>query len=170
MPDNILETSRLSLRELRLEDKNFILDLLNTPSWLRFIGDKNVHTLDDAEAYLINGPLESYRKNGFGLWLVLLKEHNKPIGMCGLIKRDYLDDIDIGFALMPGFEGLGYGYEMAKATTNYGQNVLKISRLAAITDADNVPSIELIKKIGLRFEKMVITPEGNSVQLYSRSW
>lgn len=94
----IFETERLILREFSTSDTAFILVLLNTPSWQKFIGDKNVHSIDDAERYLIDGPLKSYRENGFGLWLVLLKESNTPVGMCGLIKRDYLDAIDIGFA------------------------------------------------------------------------
>jgi len=95
----ILETERLILREFSTSDAEFILILLNTPSWLKFIGDKKIHSIDDAKRYLIDGPLKSYRENGFGLWLVLLKESNISVGMCGLIKRDYMDDIDICFAL-----------------------------------------------------------------------
>src|SRR5688572_10804905 len=93
-----LTTDRLILRELTLDDAEFILGLVNEPSWLRFIGDRGVRTLDDARAYISNGPMKSYERNGFGLYLTALKGAGTPIGMCGLIKRDGLDDVDVGFA------------------------------------------------------------------------
>ncbi|MBL7962195.1 GNAT family N-acetyltransferase, partial [bacterium] len=111
----ILETSRLTIRELNSDDAEFILKLVNTPTWLKFIGDRGVKNLDDAKKYIENGPVKSYADNGFGLYLMELKIGKAPIGMCGLIKRDFLPDPDIGFALMPEFEGKGYGYESASA-------------------------------------------------------
>ena len=165
MPKNILETERLTLREFDLSDAKFTLQLLNTPAWLKFIGDKNVHNNQEAEGYLTNGPITSYKKNGFGLWLVSLKESNKAIGMCGLIKRDYLEEIDIGFALMPEYEGLGYGLEMAKATMSYSRKILRIDKVVAITNENNSASIKLLNKIGLQLEKTVETPEADTVIL-----
>jgi len=163
----ILETERLILREFTHSDTSFILKLLNTPNWLKFIGDKDVHNLNDAESYLLKGPITSYKENGFGLWLVSLKESEEPIGMCGLIKRDYLDDIDIGFALMPNFEGLGYGYEMAAGTVEFAGRELKIDKIIAITDVNNFSSIKLLNKLGLHFKKNIITPYANTVSLFS---
>lgn len=163
----ILETERLTLREFSATDAKFILLLLNTPTWLKFIGDKNVHNIQEAEDYLTNGPMASYKKNGFGLWLVQLKESGEPIGMCGLIKRDYLDYVDIGFALMPEYEGLGYGFEMAGATMSYSRKILKIEKVVAITDENNEASIKLLNKIGLQFEKIVEAPQADVVALYS---
>ena len=163
----ILETERLILREFNTTDAEFILQLLNTPTWQKFIGDKNVHSIEDARHYLINGPLKSYRENGFGLWLVLLKDGNKSIGMCGLVKRDYLMDVDIGFALIPDYEGLGYGFEMANATMVHSRNILKIKSVVAITDANNSSSIKLLNKLGLHYEKKVESAEGDEVLLFS---
>ena len=137
MAKMILATERLILKELCLKDAKFMLQLLNTPTWLLFIGDKNVHTITDAEKYLLSGPIKSYSENEFGLWLVLLAVGNVPIGVCGLIKRDYLEEVDIGFALMSAYEGMGYGFEMAEATVNYALNVLKLNSLVAITDKNN---------------------------------
>ena len=163
----ILETERLTLKELSISDAEFILKLLNTPTWLKFIGDKNVHNIQDAEDYLTNGPIASYKENGFGLWLVSLKESGEPIGMCGLIKRDYLYYVDIGFALMPEYEGLGYGFEMARATMSYSRKILRIDKVVAITDENNEASIKLLNKIGLKFEKTVEAPQADVVCLYS---
>ena len=163
----ILETERLTLREFNTTDADFILLLLNTPTWLKFIGDKNVHSSEDAEHYLINGPLKSYRENGFGLWLVLLKDSSISIGMCGLVQRDYLQDVDIGFALMPEYEGKGYGFEMANATMIHSRKNLQIKSVVAITDANNSSSIKLLNKLGLHYEKPVKSAEGDEVLLFS---
>ena len=163
----VLETERLTLKEFSTSDAEFILILLNTPSWQKFIGDKNVHSSEDAENYLINGPLKSYRENGFGLWLVLLKDSNISIGMCGLVKRDYLQDIDIGLALMPDYEGNGYGFEMANATMVHSRKNLLINSVVAITDANNSSSIKLLNKLGLHYEKQVESAEGDEVLLFS---
>ena len=163
----ILETERLILREFDLNDAKFTLQLLNTPLWLKFIGDKNVHNIKEAENYLTSGPMASYKEHGFGLWLVSQKESNKPIGMCGLIKRDYLAEVDIGFALMPDYAGLGYGYEIASATLTHSRNILLIDKVVAITDANNASSIKLLNKLGLQFEESIITPDHDSVSLFT---
>ena len=154
----ILETSRLILRELNTGDAAFILTLLNTPTWLKFIGDRGVKNLDDAKNYILNGPVKSYTEKGFGLYLMELKDWNAPIGMCGLIKRDFLPDPDIGFALLPEFEGKGYGYESASAVLTYGNKNLGMQKIAAITVKENVNSIHLLEKIGLREEGTVVYP------------
>lgn len=151
----VIETERLILRKFTLEDAPFLLELVNTPAWLQFIGDRNVHTVEEAENYLRNGNLKSYAEHGFGFYLVAIKESNEAIGMCGLVKRDSLEDIDIGFAFLPNSIGKGYGYEAASTTLDYALNVLKLGRIIAIVDPQNASSIALIKKIGLKYEKMV---------------
>ncbi|MEA5459415.1 GNAT family N-acetyltransferase [Arcicella sp. LKC2W] len=151
----VIETERLILRKFTLEDAPFVLELVNTPAWLKFIGDRNVHTVEESENYLRNGNLKSYAEHGFGFYLVATKESNEAIGMCGMVKRDSLDDIDIGFAFLPNSIGKGYGYEAASATLDYALNVLKLGRIIAIVDPQNASSIALIKKIGLKYEKMV---------------
>ena len=166
-PKNILETARLILRELTLSDAEFILQLLNTPTWLKFIGDKNVHNSKDAERYLHDGPLASYREHGFGLWLVSLKETNTPIGLCGLLKREYLENVDIGFALIPDYVGLGYGFEIVSATIKHSRNILCLDKIVAITDDYNASSIKLLNKLGFHFDRKVITSDKEEVLLFS---
>lgn len=154
----IAETERLLLRELTVEDAPFIFGLVNEPAWLKFIGDKGVRTLEDAENYIINGPLKSYAANGFGLWIVELKEQHMPIGMCGLIKRDALEHVDIGFAFLAVHNGNGYGYEAAAAVLGYAKNTMGVKHILAITNQDNVRSIRLLEKLGLKFERLITMP------------
>ena len=151
----ILETERLILRQLTTDDAEFILGLLNEPSFIRNIGDRNVRTIDDACAYIMNGPVTSYAKNGFGLYLVQLRETGESIGMCGLIKRDTLEDVDIGYALLPRYWSKGYAVEAARATMAYGKDVIGLKRLVGIVDPTNEGSIRVLEKMGLRYEKMV---------------
>jgi RimJ/RimL family protein N-acetyltransferase len=163
----VLETERLILRHLSTEDAEFILRLLNDPSWLRFIGDKGVRTIEDACSYILQGPVEMYSRLGFGLYLVELKEEAASIGICGLIKRDSLEDVDIGFAFLPKFWGQGYAYEAASAIMEYGRNALGLQRIVAITSADNDSSVKLLEKLGFRFEGMVkLSNDSEAVKLY----
>ena len=166
----VLDTERLVLRKLSLGDTAFILALLNTPTFIKFIGDRKIRTKLEAEGYLVNGPLRSYSENGFGLWLIELKNDKTPIGICGLIKREGLEDVDIGFALMPDYEGKGYGYEAAAATMNYGKTKLGLERIIAITTSNNINSINLIKKIGLHFEKYIFLPNGTEKLMLFGNW
>jgi ribosomal-protein-alanine N-acetyltransferase len=151
----ILETERLLLHQFSTEDAEFILELLNEPSFIQNIGDRGVRTLEAARAYLLNGPIASYAKNGFGLYLVALKETDESIGMCGLIKRSGLEDVDIGYAFVPRFWSKGYAVEAAQAARTYAKDVIGLKRLIAITDPANEGSIRVLEKIGLRFEKMI---------------
>ena len=152
---NILETERLRLRQFTLDDAAFILELVNDPSFIQNIGDRGVRSLEDAQRYLETGPITSYARKGFGLWLVQLKESGESIGMCGLIKRDTLEDVDIGYAFLPKFWLKGYAVESALAVREYGHKIIGLKRLVAITDPANAGSIRVLKKIGLKFEKMV---------------
>lgn len=156
---NILETERLILRRFTLADTDFIIELLNTEGWIKYIGDRNVRTSDEAIAYLENGPLKSYRNNGFGLALVELKMDRAPIGMCGLIKRDYLDDVDIGFAFLPVYTGQGYAAEIVKKTMEYAFGELQTAKLLAITLPGNQSSIKLLEKVGFKYASRFIVPE-----------
>lgn len=157
----VLETDRLTLRHLKVEDASFILNLLNEPSFLRFIGDKGVRTLDDARNYILTGPMSSYERNGFGLYLVLLKEGLVSIGICGLIKREALPDVDIGFAFMPQFWSKGYAFESASAVMAYARDPLGLQQIVAITDVDNDASARVLEKLGMRFDKLIRLADGN---------
>jgi len=154
----ICETERLVIRQLTVQDAPFVLTLLNTPTWIQYIGDRGVKNLDEARNYLLNGPLTSYKRNGFGLYLVSLKEGNVPIGMAGLIRREGLDYPDIGFALHPDYAGNGYAYESASAVFKHGKEELKLPVIVAITTEENLRSVALLQKIGLVHEKMVTLP------------
>jgi len=163
-----LETERLTLRELSTDDAEFILRLLNEPSFIRFIGDKGVRNLDDARQYILNGPIASYQKHGFGLYLVILNSTGEPIGMCGLLKRDTLSDVDIGFAFVPETCRQGYAFESASAVFNYGKDVLKLPRIVAITNIDNDASGRLLEKLGLRYERLIdLNGNGDVTRLFS---
>lgn len=161
---NLIETPRLSLRRLDLQDAGFILDLLNQETFIRHIGDKGVRDLADACEYLMQGPLESYRKFGFGLYLTVLREEQAPIGICGLVKRSSLADVDIGFAFLPRYGSKGYGFEAAAAVLEYGRRVLQLRRIVAIVAPDNHASIAVIGKIGLRYER-ALTLDGDPKEL-----
>ena len=152
---NVLETDRLILRQFSIDDADFILRLLNEPSFIRNIGDRGVRTLEDARSYLTRVPIASYERNGFGLYLVVLKESGESIGMCGLIKRDALEDVDIGYAFLPEYWSKGYAVESAQAVKDYARDVIGLKRLVAITDPENQGSIRVLEKIGLKFEKMI---------------
>jgi len=164
----VLETARLTLRHLSIGDAEFILRLLNEPSFLRYIGDKGVRNLDDARQYILNGPVASYERNGFGLYLVELKDDGTPIGISGLVKRDTLPDPDIGFAFLPANWSRGYAVESAAAVMTYAREVLGLTRIAAITSPDNDASEKLLGKIGLRFERMIkLSDDGDEVKLFT---
>jgi RimJ/RimL family protein N-acetyltransferase len=154
----VCETERLVLRQLQEGDAAFILELLNEPSFLQNIGDKGVRTIDNACQYILNGPVASYERFGFGLYLVALKETLLPIGICGLVKRDGLEDVDIGYALLPRFWSKGYAFEAGSAVLAFGREALGLKRIVAITAPDNHSSIRVLHKLGLKFEKMVKLP------------
>lgn len=153
----ILQTQRLTLRKFTFDDADFILALLNDASFIRFIGDRNVRTVEDARKYL-KGPLDSYERNGFGLWGVEDKASRTPLGMCGLIKRDFLPDVDIGYAFLPEFRAQGYAFEAASASIAFARDTLKLSRILAIVSPENERSIRLLEKLGMKFERMFTMP------------
>jgi len=164
----ITETARLALREFTAEDAPFILRLVNDPAWLRFIGDRGIRTLADAAAYIAQGPVASYARCGYGLWLVARKTDGAPLGMCGLLKRDTLEDADLGFAFLPEFGGQGYAHEAAAATLAHGRAACGLRRIVAITAPDNARSIRLLEKLGFRFERLVrLVPDKPETKLFA---
>ncbi len=146
----VCETPRLRLRHVEPDDARFILTLVNEPSWLRFIGDRGVRSEDDARRYIADGPRRMYEQHGFGLYLVERRSDLQPMGLCGLLRRDTLPEVDIGFALAPGFRGQGYAYEAASATLAYARDVQRLVRIVAIVKPDNVASGRLLLRLGLR--------------------
>ncbi len=164
----VVETERLVLRQFTTDDAAFILGLLSEPSFLRFVGDKGVRTLDDARGYLLTGPIDSYARNGFGLCLVSLKEDATPIGMCGLVKRDALEHPDIGFAFLPRYWSKGYALEAASAVLGHGHGVLKLGRILAITQTDNDSSIRLLQRLGLTHRGIMrMPPDEQELSLFA---
>lgn len=163
----ILQTKRLILRGFITADAPFILELVNSPGWLQFIGNRNIKSTEQAIAYLENGPIKSYTENGFGLAMVETKDGKIPIGMCGILKRYNLDHPDIGFAFLPQFMGKGYAFEIANATLAYATGQLQLPTIYAITVPYNIRSIGLLEKIGLKFIKKIRSPENEELLLYS---
>lgn len=164
----VLETERLSLRKLTVEDAQFILTLLNEPSFIRYIGDKQVRNVEDAEAYILNGPVASYERNAFGLYLVQLRESYTPVGMCGFLKRAELPDPDIGFAFLPEFWRKGFAFEASAALLQDARARLKLQRILAITSLDNEASIKLLERLGFRFERVTqLAADREQVKLFA---
>lgn len=164
----VFSTGRLVVRRLAETDAGFICGLLNEPSWLRFIGDKGVRTPEDARRYIANGPQKMYREHGFGLWLVALRAGAIPIGICGLIRRSGLDDVDLGFAYRGEFWGRGYAREAALATLAHAKDVVGLKRIVALTALDNARSVRLLEKLGFGFERVVrLAAEAPESRLFS---
>ena len=152
----IAETERLLISKFTLEDAPFFLELVNTPNWIKYIGERNIKTIPQAEEAIKKGHLKSYKTYGFGFYTLQLKsEQNKTIGTCGLIKRDTLKHPDIGFALLPDYESKGFGYESSIAIMSLAKKQFKLKKVLAITLPTNKSSIKLIEKIGLSYEKRV---------------
>jgi RimJ/RimL family protein N-acetyltransferase len=163
-----LETERLRLQRLTLDDAAFILALVNEPSWLQFIGDKGVRTLDDARAYLAKGTLELYARHGFGPLRVELKSTGDAIGICGLIKRPTLEDVDLGFAYFPRFWGHGYAFEAAAVVLAAGRQTLGLKRIVALTAPQNEKSGRLLERLGMKFEGVRrLTPDAPDSKLFA---
>mgnify|MGYP000938773809 CR=1 FL=1 len=160
----VLETERLQLRHLSIDDAPFILELVNEPAWLRFIGDKGVRSLDDARGYILGGPVDSYARHGFGLYHTARKADGLPVGICGLLKRPALEDVDIGFAFFERFWGNGFATEAAAAVKHHARHDIGLTRLAAITDPTNAASIRVLQRLGLTFRER-IRLEGDSPEL-----
>lgn len=162
----VIETGRLRLREFTPEDAAFVLRLLNEPSFLRYIGDRGVRSLDDAKRYIADGPVAGYERFGYGLMRVERKSDGATVGMCGVLKRDALPDPDIGFSFLPEHWSQGYALESARAVMRHARESLGLGRIVAITTQDNEPSMRLLEKLGFRFERML--PMGDEeLQLFA---
>jgi ribosomal-protein-alanine N-acetyltransferase len=163
-----IETDRLVLRPLTTEDAPFVVRLLNEPAFLRYIGDRGVRTVPDAEAYIREGPVRSYAAHGFGLYLVELKDGRVPVGLCGLLKREALDDVDVGYALLPEYASRGYAVEAARATLDHARDALGLRRVVALVTPGNTASTRLLAKLGMAFERTLRMPGADEdVELYA---
>jgi ribosomal-protein-alanine N-acetyltransferase len=164
---NTLETERLLIRQFTLSDASFIFALVNQSSFVENIRDFGVKNLADAELYLTNGPLKSYATFGFGLNFVALKD-GTPIGMCGLIKRDTLPDVDIGFGFLSSHSSKGYATEAASAVLKHGFERFNLPKILAITNPNNHGSISVVTKLGFTYDGLIKpTPEGADLKLFS---
>ena len=169
MHSNVIQTQRLVLRQLELKDADFIFELLNEAVFLQFIGDKGVRTLEDACDYLRKGPMDSYERHGFGLYAVCLCDGTRT-GICGLVKREGLEDVDVGFAFLSRHHSRGYAVESAAAILEHARRVLGLQRVVAITSPENFGSIAVLEKIGLKFERMVRLAEHSpELKLFGRT-
>ena len=165
----VTDTPRLVLSRLAPGDAPFILALLNDPAWLRYIGDRGVRTLDGARDYIVQGPMAMYEREGFGLWKTALRASDEPIGLCGLIKRPTLTDVDLGFAFLPAYRGHGYGREAAQACLDYARDVAGLERVVAIVSPDNADSLRLLAALGFAFERTMRMAKDDEVELHGRA-
>ena len=165
-----LETARLVLRRLELDDAPFVLRLLNEPSYIQNIGDRGVRSIEDAKRYLREGPLAMYEQFGFGLWHAARKSDGAAVGMCGLLRRDILPDVDIGYAYLPEYWGQGFAFEAADATVRHAAAKFGVRRLIGVVSQGNSGSIRVLEKLGMHFEGMYAMHPGQpEVRLYARS-
>lgn len=165
----LIETPRLRLRRMTADDAEFMLVLLNEPSFIRNIGDRGVRTAEAARGYIEKGALASYEKFGYGLYAVETKDAPGPIGICGLVKRDILDTADLGYAFLPAFWSKGFAIESAAAVVDYAAATLGMKRLAAVVNPDNASSIRLLEKLGFAYERMIRMAEGEpEIKLFAR--
>ncbi len=163
-------TDRLLLRWIQPADAEFILALVNDEAWLRFIGDRGVRSLEDAQAYIAEGPQAMYARLGFGLFAVQLRPAGALIGLCGLLRRDTLSDVDIGYALLPQFRGHGYALEAAHAVVRLAREEFGLRRLLALANVDNAASANVLLRLGFGFEGMIeLVPGSEPLSLYSRA-
>ena len=167
-PAPVIVTPRLALRELTVDDAPFLLQLLNDPSFLRYIGDRGVRDLDEARRYIVKGMVQSYERHGFGLWLVELRDTGHcPIGLCGLVSREGLPAPDIGFALLPHWWSQGLALEAAAAVMEHARRVVGLSRVLAIASLQNESSVRLLRRLGFRFDSELQMPgEAHPVGLF----
>jgi ribosomal-protein-alanine N-acetyltransferase len=163
----IVETPRLIIREIEESDAAFMNALLNSPGFIKYIGDRGVRTDDEARVFIRERYQKSYLDNGYGLYAVLLKEESTPVGMCGFVRRDTLPGPDLGFAFLPEFEGKGFGTESSKAVLTFGREKLSFDRVLAITTLDNSSSIKLLEKLGFTFDKTIESPDSETLRLFS---
>lgn len=164
----VLETERLVLRWFTLEDAAFVVELLNEPGWKQFIGDRGVSDLESARAYTQRALVNAYAKHGFGLFAIEGKADGLLRGMCGLIRREGLADVDIGFALLSRYEGQGWAYEAAAATLGYAREVVGLARVVAITAVDNHRSANLLQRLGMTYQQTIhLPPNAEPLHLYA---
>ena len=165
---NVIETERLSLREVTEADAPFVLELLNDPDFVRNVADRGVRTLEEARRYVAERFVGSYRREGFGFWLVEPKGSAEPAGICGLVKRDALPGVDVGYAFLPPFRSKGYASESASAVMRYARETLGLPRLYAIVNPENSASVRVLEKLGMSFERMVrLSGEEPEVKLFA---
>ena len=163
----LITTARLVLRELTSDDSDFILELLNEPSFLQQIGDKGVRTREDARLYIETGPRASYARHGFGLYAVILQDGGETAGICGLLKREALEDPDVGFAFLPRFWSKGYAFESAAAVLQHARSALGLTRILAITSPGNTASIQLLGRLGFLFERTQHLSADDEVKVFA---
>ena len=166
---HVLETGRLALRWLGHDDAGFIHELVNDSGWLQHIGDRGVRTVEDARNFIDGRIRAQYLRLGYGLNRVGLRATDTPIGICGLVKRDWLDDVDLGYAFLPRFRGQGFATEAAAATLEHARRVLGIERVAAIVSPGNRDSIRVLERLGMSFLRQASPPDGSGEDcLYAR--
>lgn len=164
--NNFYETERLLIRPVAVDDTDIIFQLYNMPNFIKFIGNKNINSLSDAENYIKSKFLPQIEKRGFGNYILVLKEGNQKIGSVGIFEREGLDVVDIGFSVLEKFEGKGLMFEAAQKVKSIGMEEFGLNKISAITSKDNFSSQKLIERIGLKFQKYVTLPNDDEELMY----
>lgn len=164
--NNFYETERLLIRPVSVDDADIIFQLYNMPNFIKFIGNKNINSLSDAENYIKSKFLPQLEKLGFGNYLIVLKEGDQKIGSVGIFDREGLDVADIGFSVLEKFEGKGFMFEAAQKVKSIGMEDFGLNKISAITSKDNFSSQKLIERLGLKFQKYVTLPNEDEELMY----
>ena len=163
----VLTSERLQIRPFTFDDASFIIELLNDKDFIKHIQDRGVRSLEDARAYLTDGPMASYQRFGFGLCCVVEQSSQASVGMCGILKRETLPVPDIGYAFLPGARGKGYAYEAGAEVVRHARSTLKLERILAVTSKSNIASQKLLEKLGFQFMELAqFEPESEAIPCY----
>ena len=162
---NILQTERTIVTRITLQDAPFFVRLLNTPEWKRYVGDRDVKNVEEAEEYLANGLIAAYEMHGFSYYLVRLRD-STPIGICGFLKKPHLDNPDFGYALLPEFHGRGLAWESSQAILEYGIDAFQLTTIDAEVQPDNARSIMLLDRLGFKHTDQVVSSGDEELLLY----
>ncbi|MEO7454765.1 MAG: GNAT family N-acetyltransferase [Gemmatimonadaceae bacterium] len=164
----VAETDRLTLRRMTEADAVHMLAILTDTDFVRFVGDRGVRTLEAAESYLRAGPMASYEQHGFGLYLVIRRDDESAVGVCGLLKRDYLEDVDVGYALLPHARGHGFALESVRAVSEHAARDVGVTRLLAIISPENAASRVVAERAGMREHRALTDTNGHEVIVYEK--
>ncbi|MGB5236303.1 MAG: GNAT family N-acetyltransferase [Flavobacteriaceae bacterium] len=161
----LIETERLLLREITLDDKEALFKLHSDPGVQEYTGEPVVESIEAIEKAILTR-INNYEKYGYGRWATYLKNGMQFVGWAGLAYLPEFDEIDLGYRLLPEYWGLGIATEASRAILNYGFDTLKLKKIIAIALKENKASIRVMEKVGMKFYKFAPYEPGSEDALW----